>query len=402
MERILFSRQVPRKIERRSQTVPSFAAVWTSNCLIFYPKPHPTLSFSLSHAIVMDLSARRRCVWYLNHFLTDRELCLEFFAILQCNMRFLQGSSSFSLAFFQSESRFWLCACVSLFLSLSLQLLVVSFIVYWQCGCMCDCDPELVKEYPGSWVVMIQHESEGNWKRGPHSTDLLQNTPLLSHVSISFGFLTDLTTYFVLGSDLHLWPDVGLFFLRRWILTWLLFFWFLLTWTATTQRSPEEEHSHDTMTHEWGTVCGRNWSGFQKKDQGENRDSRRKWHFLSKVFVTNLQFDQVRFFWVTEVSVFFLLFRCHTSSTIFAKHCECIAQKCTHLERLPPLASHLLLPSHCVLTRHGGKKVNYRNLCVISGSRTPHTLDQDPCICRLCYSNNRTQWVVPYRLVNAD
>ena len=64
---------------------------------------------------------------------------------------------------------------------------------------MCDCDPELVKEYPGSWVVMIQHESEGDWKRGPHSTDFLQNTPLLSHVSISFGFLTDLTRYFVLG-----------------------------------------------------------------------------------------------------------------------------------------------------------------------------------------------------------
>jgi len=38
-------------------------------------------------------------------------------------------------------------------------------------------------------------------------------------------------------------------------------------------------------------------------------------------------------------------------------HCECITQKCTHLERLPPLASHLLLLSHCVLTWHGGKKV---------------------------------------------
>ena len=44
--------------------------------------------------------------------------------------------------------------------------------------------------------------------------------------------------------------------------------------------------------------------------------------------------------------------------TVFGKHCECIAQKCTHLERLPPLASHLLLLSHCVLTRHGGKKIN--------------------------------------------
>jgi len=45
--------------------------------------------------------------------------------------------------------------------------------------------------------------------------------------------------------------------------------------------------------------------------------------------------------------------------TVFGKHCECIAQKCTHLERLPPLASHLLLLSHCVLTRHGGKKINH-------------------------------------------
>jgi len=45
------------------------------------------------------------------------------------------------------------------------------------------------------------------------------------------------------------------------------------------------------------------------------------------------------------------------SCTVFGKRCECIAQKCTHLERLPPLASHLLLLSHCVLTRHGGKKI---------------------------------------------
>ena len=40
-------------------------------------------------------------------------------------------------------------------------------------------------------------------------------------------------------------------------------------------------------------------------------------------------------------------------TTVFGKHFECIAQKCTHFERLPPLTSHLLLPSHCVLTRHG-------------------------------------------------
>jgi len=46
-------------------------------------------------------------------------------------------------------------------------------------------------------------------------------------------------------------------------------------------------------------------------------------------------------------------------TTVFGKHCECIAQKCTHLERLPPLASQLLLLSHCVLTQHGGQKKNH-------------------------------------------
>jgi len=42
--------------------------------------------------------------------------------------------------------------------------------------------------------------------------------------------------------------------------------------------------------------------------------------------------------------------------TVFGKHCECNAQKCTHLKRLPPLASHLLLLNHCVLTQHEGQK----------------------------------------------
>jgi len=60
--------------------------------------------------------------------------------------------------------------------------------------------------------------------------------------------------------------------------------------------------------------------------------------------------------------------------TVFGKHCECIAQKCTHLERLPPLASQLLLLSHCVLSQHGGqkKKVPCRGQTpgIESGSRT--------------------------------
>ena len=41
---------------------------------------------------------------------------------------------------------------------------------------------------------------------------------------------------------------------------------------------------------------------------------------------------------------------------IFGKHCECNAQKCTNLKRLPPLASHSLLLSHYVLTQHEGQK----------------------------------------------
>ena len=42
--------------------------------------------------------------------------------------------------------------------------------------------------------------------------------------------------------------------------------------------------------------------------------------------------------------------------TVFGKHCECIAQKCTHLERLALLASRLLLLSLCLHTQHGGHK----------------------------------------------
>jgi len=91
----------------------------------------------------------------------------------------------------------------------------------------------------------------------------------------------------------------------------------------------------------------------------------------------------------------------HTHTTVFGKHCECIAQKCTHLERLPPLASHLLLPSHCVFTRHGGKKIDSRSLCIISRIRN-NTLDQDSRIYQLSYSNGRTQWVVLYLRDNAD
>jgi len=47
-------------------------------------------------------------------------------------------------------------------------------------------------------------------------------------------------------------------------------------------------------------------------------------------------------------------------------------------------------------------KTDYRNLCVISGIRTPYTLDQVSYIYRLSYPNSRTQWVVPYARVNAN
>ena len=93
-------------------------------------------------------------------------------------------------------------------------------------------------EFQGISVVIIWHEGEGDQKRGLHSTHLLQNTPLLSHVSISFGFLTGLWRHFVLESDLFLWPDVGLFFLRRWIWTRLLWFDFVdINWDTYYQFS---------------------------------------------------------------------------------------------------------------------------------------------------------------------
>jgi len=60
--------------------------------------------------------------------------------------------------------------------------------------------------------------------------------------------------------------------------------------------------------------------------------------------------------------------------TVFGKHCECIAQKCTHLERLLPLSSHLLLLSHCVLTRHGGKKKHVTKRCMLHPRLEPGSI----------------------------
>jgi len=44
------------------------------------------------------------------------------------------------------------------------------------------------------------------------------------------------------------------------------------------------------------------------------------------------------------------------ASTVSTMH---NAQKCTHLKRLQPLGSHLLLLSHCVLTQHEGQKKSH-------------------------------------------
>jgi len=46
---------------------------------------------------------------------------------------------------------------------------------------------------------------------------------------------------------------------------------------------------------------------------------------------------------------------------VFGKHCECNAHKFTHLKRLPPLGSHLLQLSHCVLTHHEGQQKKFCN-----------------------------------------
>ena len=85
--------------------------------LLFSP-PHSYIFLSFPHDCDgSHRPAQMRVV--SDSILIDSELGLELVATLWYNMRFLQGSSSFSLALFQSESSCWLCVCVSLFLSLS-------------------------------------------------------------------------------------------------------------------------------------------------------------------------------------------------------------------------------------------------------------------------------------------
>jgi len=79
--------------------------------------------------------------------------------------------------------------------------------------------------------------------------------------------------------------------------------------------------------------------------------------------------------------------------TVFGKHCECNAQKCTHLKRLPPLASHLLLLSHCVLTQHEGQKKKSKHHDGLRESNTWYIIFRT-CDSPLCYSCNPTRCVV--------
>jgi len=83
--------------------------------------------------------------------------------------------------------------------------------------------------------------------------------------------------------------------------------------------------------------------------------------------------------------------------TVFGNHCECIAQKCTHLERLPSRTSHLLLPSHSVLTRPRGKKrYSSRRVYATSGIRNRFGWGRNPSVGHLRYANSRTKWFILY------
>jgi hypothetical protein len=88
----------------------------TGPLTLFSPPIPPPFYLFLSLPRDCDGSQRpaQMCV-ISDSICTDSELGLMFVVTLWYNMRFLQGSSSFSLAVFQSESRCWLCAFVSLF-----------------------------------------------------------------------------------------------------------------------------------------------------------------------------------------------------------------------------------------------------------------------------------------------
>jgi len=118
--------------------------------------------------------------------------------------------------------------CVCLFIFLSLTSTPGSFV-----HCVL-----LVQLYVWVWPGVgygvsgefSRYFSTRGWGRLKAKSPFDTSSPIHSafaHVSISFGFLTGLSRYFVLGSDLFLWSDVGLFFLRRWIWTWLVLLGFV-------------------------------------------------------------------------------------------------------------------------------------------------------------------------------
>ena len=239
---------------------------------------------------------------------TDSELGLEFVATLWNNMRFLQGSSSFSLAVFQSESA---VGCVRMSLSFAATpgsfvycVLVVQVYAWVWPGVGCGISGEVSCYY-----------STRGWGR------LKTRSPFDTSSSEYYTFVTCL--------DLFRFPHWFVKILCSWVwlisLTtcWCVLFWgggswldffyvVLLTLTDTTQRSPEVDHGHGATVTVPCPMSGVQFAtetyrtGFQKKDHGEDCESRRKSYLFSKVFVTNLQFDQVRFFFnVSEVSIFF-------------------------------------------------------------------------------------------------
>ena len=100
-----------------------------------------------------------------------------------------------------------------------------------------------------------------------------------------------------------------------------------------------------------------------------------------------LRVEEFCWTWTSVVSSYIFIFiRIYVHIiyvTVFGKHCECNAQKCTHLKRLPSLASHSLLLSHCVLTQHEGHKKSQDHLAD-SGSRTDDTRHFRTCVCPVC------------------
>jgi len=210
-----------------------------------------------------------------NSILTDSELGLEFVATLCHNI--LSSGFFLFLSRFPSVSR-QLCACC-LSHSLSFASTPGSFV-----HCVLGVR---VWVWPG-----VGFGVSGKFSRYylTHTTDLLQNPAIWSHVSISCGFFTGLPGYFSLGPDLFLWLNVKLFFLWGWILTQARLLLFCIV-----------DMNHHYAPQSRGRSRSRYrvpWMGcslrlklialFQKTDQGGDGlgDSQRKWIFVRKSVTT--------------------------------------------------------------------------------------------------------------------